>query len=86
MQVPCVTTPIAAAPLLGEDQAPDGIVAVGDNARQLADHILRLLRSPQQREQLAQGGHSFVRQRYGWQATVQPLETLLGQVAAKHQS
>ena len=74
MHLPCVTTTLAAAPLGAEDGRH---LLVGDNAGQLAERIVSLLGSDALRGSIADGGHSFVAERYSWQAAVAPLEEIL---------
>jgi glycosyltransferase involved in cell wall biosynthesis len=45
--------------------------------RATADHLVRLLRSPERRREMREAGSAFVRQRYGLAETVRRWETLL---------
>lgn len=80
MQLPCVTTPLANDALRA---TPGSHILIGDTPAQLAQCILQLLGSDEQRAQLANNGHSFVLQHYSWQSAVQPLEKLLNAVVSK---
>lgn len=74
MRLPCVTTSLAAKPLLTEGQAP---LLVADTPEALADSIVRLLDSQELRDSLAAEGNSFVRDNYSWSSAVEPLEQIL---------
>lgn len=76
MQLPCVTTPLAASPLGAH---PGSHLLVGDSPAQLAKQILLLLSSPTLCSQLADAGRRFVQEHYSWPAAVKPLERLLTQ-------
>lgn len=84
MNLPCVTTSIAATPLLAATQPLDHSATrpllVGDNPMALADAIVRLLTSQELRDSVATAGNTFVRTHYSWPAAVQPLEQILQSV------
>jgi glycosyltransferase involved in cell wall biosynthesis len=67
---PVVATTIGAEGL--EDLVGRGIV-VADSAAGVADAVADLLADPQRAEALGRAGHEVVRERYGWDATLQPL-------------
>lgn len=81
MQLPCVTTSIAATPL---GAAAGQQILVGDSPQEIADHIVRLLQSQEERDTLAAAGHAFVRNRYSWPAAVDKLEEILVQASHHH--
>ena len=70
MQLPCVTTTLAATPLAG---AP---LLIGDSPAQLADHIVALLQDADLRRSTGDQGRNFVLQHSSWSAAVQPLENI----------
>ncbi len=72
MELPCITTSIAAIPL--GSQPP---VLVGDTPEALAAHIVQLLKNNDTNRQLARKGRLFVQEHYSWSAAVAPLEKLL---------
>lgn len=74
MQLPCVTTSLAATPLAG---AP---LLVGDSPAQLADHIVALLQNDDLRRSTAAQGRDFVLQHSSWPAAVQPLENIFNAI------
>jgi len=91
MQVPCVTTPIAATPLLangGEafithhsslNTHPP--LLIGDTPEALADAIVRLIESQELRDSIAAAGNSFVKEHYSWSSAVEPLEQIFQSVS-----
>jgi len=76
MGLPCVTTSIANKPL-GATSGEQ--ILVGDTPAVLADNIVQLLVSEQLRYGIAAAGNSFVHQRYGWSAAVEPLERIFNE-------
>jgi glycosyltransferase involved in cell wall biosynthesis len=87
MRLPCVTTSLAAKPLLAKGgetfithhsslntHMP---LLVADTPEALADSIVRLLDSQELRDSLAAEGNSFVRDNYSWSSAVEPLEQIL---------
>ncbi len=77
MRLPCVTTSLAAKPLLTKGHAP---LLIADTPEALADSIVRLLDSQELRDSLAAEGNSFVRDNYSWSSAVEPLEQILQSV------
>lgn len=77
MQKACVTTSLAATPLAG---AP---ILIGDNATQLAEHIVALIQNEDLRNRIASQGREFVLQHCSWSSAVEPLEKLLNEVVSK---
>ena len=74
MQRPCVTTSIANA-ALGATSGRHLMVA--DTAQTFADALLDLLDNPDLADAIAQQGHAFVLQNFGWPAAVEKLEKIL---------
>jgi sugar transferase (PEP-CTERM/EpsH1 system associated) len=64
MQIPCITSPLANAPL-GAKQGEE--ILVGENKKAIADWILFLLQNPIQIEKLARNGRLFVERNYSWE-------------------
>ena len=73
MRLPCVTTPLAQAPLGG---VPGTHVLVGDTAAELAAHVSALLADPAAAAALASRGLAFVRANYNWEAATSQLDAL----------
>lgn len=64
MQIPCITSPLANAPLgaiHGEE------ILVGENKRAIADAVIMLLQQPELRKKLAVHGRLFVEKNYSWE-------------------
>ena len=80
MNIPCVTTPIAATPLLAACQSDTQPLLIGDTPEALADAIVRLLQSSELSDSIAAEGNRFVRAHYSWPAAVEPLEKILQSV------
>jgi len=73
MRLPCVTTPLANAPLRA---IPNQQVLVGNTAAQLATHISTLLSSPDTAASLAAQGLAFVQTQYNWATATAQLNQL----------
>lgn len=74
MKIPCITSPLANAPLgalSGEE------ILVGDNAAVISKLIIELLDDPALLERLAIRGRSFVEKEYSWATHNQKLATIL---------
>lgn len=50
-----------------------GLVFTSDNARELAECVLRLYRDPQQAKRFGENGYRAVQDRYNWEVTVTSL-------------
>lgn len=74
MEVPVVTTPVVAAGLRIENEAPQ--VTIGESAEEIAEGILRLLASPPERMRLAKEGREFVEAHCSWSSSAEKLESL----------
>ena len=75
MRLPCVTTPLAQAPLGG---VPGEQILVGSSAAELAGHVSALLADPAAADALAGRGLAFVRANYDWETATSQLDTLFG--------
>ncbi|MBR1644620.1 MAG: glycosyltransferase [Bacteroidales bacterium] len=80
MGIPCVTSSIANDALGAQ---PEVEILVGDTARDVADHIVDLLKSEQQRLTLAANAQTFVREHFSWQAYGERLEQILFKASNK---
>ncbi len=80
MRLPCVTSPLAANPLMdaGSPHAVVPCAATGE----FVDEVVRLLQDERRYRQLAEAGFQYVRQYYDWHNAVDVLEQLMcrGQV------
>jgi glycosyltransferase involved in cell wall biosynthesis len=72
MELPCVTTALAAIPL-GITHGEDCLV--GESDRELANHILFLLDHSLESERIAVSGRVYAKQQFDWASTVEVLET-----------
>ena len=81
MGVPCVTTSLA-NDSLGADDGKE--LLVGNNAKELADAIVRLLDNKELCETISTNALAFVKKNYSWSAAVGSLEEVLRQAVAKH--
>lgn len=80
MQMPCVTSTLANDAL---GATPDKEVLVGDTPQEVADHIIDLLQSAQERDSLAQAGHAFVKEHYSWMTFTRKLNDILYKASLK---
>lgn len=79
MEIPCVTNTLANAALGAK---PGQEILVGNTAQEVADHILMLIGSQQQRDILADNARHFVRTSFSWSAMGSTLDGILRQAAA----
>lgn len=80
MELPVVTTPVAAAGFRVEgDEEPPLLVAGG--ARELAAHITRVIRDPGSAQRLGAEGRRYVTQHCDWERSARTLEQLCQQAA-----
>jgi glycosyltransferase involved in cell wall biosynthesis len=71
MELPCVTTSLAARPI-GARQGEHWLI--GDSNEELADEILRLLNDADLAARIGKSARIFVAQHFNWEKTVQLLE------------
>lgn len=76
MNIPCITSELANNALHGTHNEN---ILVCKQPQEYADAILRLLHNPAEAEQLANAGHEFVKQNYGWKKMTEPLLRLIEQ-------
>jgi glycosyltransferase involved in cell wall biosynthesis len=74
MGLPCVTTSMVNNAIGAEENSE---ILVGDNAKDLARYIYRLLTNDDLYHQLASGGKTFVQKNYQWEDQVAKLEVVL---------
>jgi glycosyltransferase involved in cell wall biosynthesis len=74
MEVPCVTTSLAAEPI-GASHMQECLV--GNTNEQLAEHIVGLLDDRAEAGRLGKNGRLFVIQQFDWAKTVADLDTLM---------
>jgi glycosyltransferase involved in cell wall biosynthesis len=70
MELPCVTTSLAAAPLSALHGSQ---VLIGNSDEEIAQHILYLLDNPKQADELARESRLFVQENFEWASTVKDL-------------
>ncbi len=73
MQLPCVTSPLAAKPLL-EAQAGDQPLVSCATTEEFVDAVIKLLMEESEYQMFAELGNRYVHQFYGWNAAVEKLE------------
>ena len=77
MQLPCVTSPLAAKPLSGAET--ENAVCVCHNTHDYVEAIRQLLRDEEAYRQLAAAGHRFVHDHYDWQNATDKLLQIIAQ-------
>lgn len=75
MRIPCITSALANNAVGAE---PGVSILIGEGPEEYADHILRLLDSPLERQRLADSGYEFVRQRFDWDRAAESLDRMIG--------
>ncbi len=79
MEVPMVTTAVAADGLRIDGQEPP--LLVGADSAELADGVVRLLQDADERRRVARAGRRFVEEHFSWDRSVEKLEELLFEAA-----
>lgn len=74
MRMPCVTSGLANNAV---GATPGESVLIGQDPQDYADHILRLLEHPEERQRLAECGHRFVHRAFDWDRAALKLERLM---------
>jgi sugar transferase (PEP-CTERM/EpsH1 system associated) len=74
MELPVVTT-LRANEAIGAE--PDVQVLLAEEAGDMADHVIRLLRQPAQAQTLGRAARAFVARRYAWETVGQILENFV---------
>ena len=72
MELPCVTTSLAAAPL-GVTHAIE--CCIGQTDEELANHVVSLLENPLLARQMGETGRRYVQKKFDWSAAVRILES-----------
>lgn len=80
MRLPCITTPLANNALGAE---PGKEVLIAETEAEFASAILLLLHDASRAKELAENGHRFVSERFGWEAQTGPLLRVLEEVRAR---
>lgn len=81
MEVPMVTTPVAADGLRIDGAEPP--LVIGRDERELADGLVRLLRREDERRRLAAEGRRFVEDHFVWARSTEKLERMLTDAAQR---
>ena len=76
MRLPAITSPLANASLGAK---PDDEILVGNNAEEMAHHIITLLTDKEKAEHLAQAGFDFTNRVYDWEKSTEILEHAMTQ-------
>ncbi len=72
MELPCVTTVLAATPL-GITHGVNCLV--GESDQEIADQIVFLLDHPAESERIGTSGRLYAQEQFDWASTVEVLET-----------
>ncbi len=81
MEVPMVTTPVAADGLYIDGEAPPVVLA--ESPREMADGIISLLQRPDERARLAAAGRHYVEKHFVWERSIVKLERMWAEAAAQ---
>jgi glycosyltransferase involved in cell wall biosynthesis len=79
LEVPIVTTSLAAAGLRAGDAEPPVVIADDDDA--IAAAVVRLVRAPDERAALAAAGRRYVERHFSWERSAQAIEGALSRAA-----
>ncbi len=74
MRIPCVTSGLANNAV---GAVPGEAVLIGQDPQDYADHILRLLEHPEERDRLAGNGYRFVHRSFDWDRSAERLDKLM---------
>lgn len=77
MGLPAITTPLANASLGAK---PDEEILIGNNAEELAQHIITLLTNKEKAAQIAQSGYNFTNLVYDWGKATEILEQSMAKI------
>ncbi|MDX1412850.1 MAG: glycosyltransferase [Candidatus Promineifilaceae bacterium] len=84
MELPTITTSVAAAGLRIEGQ--DAPLVVADDAQQFAQRTLELLQNPDEQKRLAAESRQFAEQYFDWAHSARQLEQMCIDAVAQHQA
>jgi glycosyltransferase involved in cell wall biosynthesis len=79
LEVPIVTTSLAAAGLRAGDAEPPVVIADDDDA--IAAAVVRLVRAPDERAAVAAAGRRYVERHFSWERSAQAIEGALSRAA-----
>jgi sugar transferase (PEP-CTERM/EpsH1 system associated) len=79
MRMPCVTSGLANNAV---GAVPGESILIGQQPEDYAEHILRLLERPEERERLAVNGHRFVHSTFDWDRAAERLDRLMAEQPA----
>jgi glycosyltransferase involved in cell wall biosynthesis len=79
MRMPCVTSGLANNAV---GAVPGESILIGQQPEDYAEHILRLLERPEERERLAENGHRFVHSTFDWDRAAERLDRLMAEQPA----
>jgi len=74
MKLPCITTSLANN-ALGANR--DTEILVGNNANEIAAHIVNLLNDKILFDKISLGGNEFVKKKYSWEKVILKLEEVI---------
>jgi sugar transferase (PEP-CTERM/EpsH1 system associated) len=74
MKIPSITSPLANSAL---EAKPGKEILIGNNPKEFADHIIRLLEDKKIANELAEQGYLFVQNKYNWESATHKLEELI---------
>ena len=77
MRLPAITSPLANASLGAK---PDEEILIGNNAEEMAQHIITLLTNKEKAERLAQAGFDFTNRVYDWGKATSIMELAMTQL------
>ncbi len=77
MRMPCVTSALANNAVGAE---PNVSILLGSEPSTYAEHILRLLGDPSERDRIAGNGYTFVREHFDWERSADNLDRLIRSV------
>jgi sugar transferase (PEP-CTERM/EpsH1 system associated) len=80
MGIPCITTPLANEAL---GATPGEQILIGNDANQLASHIISLLDNPEAAARMADDAQRFVHAHFSWETYALQLESILHQASTK---
>jgi glycosyltransferase involved in cell wall biosynthesis len=74
MRMPCITSTLANNAV---GAVPGESILIGERPEEYAEHILRLLADPAERDRLAENGLRFVRERFDWDRAAEALDAVI---------
>ena len=80
MRLPSITSPLANASLGAK---PDEEILIGNNAEEMAQHIITLLTDKEKAERIAQAGYNFTNRVYDWDKATAIMEHAMSQLTTK---